>query len=116
MQKMAAILVYQEMVASMAISAKCIKILTLLLVCTEASEMLLYYKVNRPTCGSVAWFQSLQHVSASIMVHQDGGTCISIRTYTELMTSLQQVDMYICTHTEHLAHIANKKTHELPLA
>ncbi len=47
--------------------------------------------IKIPTFGSVAWFQSLQQVSACIMIHQDGSTSISIRTYTELMTSLQWV-------------------------
>ncbi len=46
-QKTAAILVYQEMAASMAILRERKKILILLLVCTQAIEMPLYYKVNR---------------------------------------------------------------------
>ncbi len=47
--------------------------------------------IKYSTCGSVAWFQLLQHVSACIMVHQDGSTSISIRTHTELTMQSQWV-------------------------
>ncbi len=66
----------------------------ILLVCTQANKMLLYYKVNS-YINTYLWQCSLVSIVTACQClyngNQDGGTCISIRTYTELMTSLQWV-------------------------